>query len=293
MKKILVTGSTGFVGKSLVKDLLKENKDIYAIIRKNSKNVRLAKKIKKEFKNYFPVFFTDNQQLKNKIIRINPDVIVNLATYFLSNPKHEQLSSVMNSNIIFPTLVLDSSCNLNIKKFINLCSVAQFSKNRIDNPQNFYALTKIMFKKCVDFYKKMNPKINFLNVYIGDTYGSSDRRKKIFPTLVYNYKKNKRTVIISKKLKLNVVHVKDLVSALKILINNIKNSDEYIVKAKKNILLYKLINEFNKKNKKKIKVLWLNKSIDTLNKIKMKKIPKWKERFDVSKFFYRDLNESN
>ena len=65
------------------------------------------------------------------------------------------------------------------------------------------------------------------------------------------------------------------------------------LKQKKNILLYKLINEFNKKNKKKIKVLWLNKSIDTLNKIKMKKIPKWKERFDVSKFFYRDLNESN
>ena len=82
--------------------------------------------------------------------------------------------------------------------------LSYFNKNEIDNPQNFYAMTKIMFKKSMSYYKKKNPKIKFYNIYIGDTYGSKDIRKKIFPTLIKNYKKNKRTTILTKKLKLNI-----------------------------------------------------------------------------------------
>ena len=66
----------------------------------------------------------------------------------------------------------------------------------------------------MEYYKKKYPKIKFINVYIGDTYGTNDNRKKIFPTIIKNYKKNKRTVILTKKLKLNIVHVNDIINGL-------------------------------------------------------------------------------
>ena len=53
MNKILVTGSTGFIGKSLVNNLLKDKRKIFAIIRKSNKNVKSASKIKKKHKNEF------------------------------------------------------------------------------------------------------------------------------------------------------------------------------------------------------------------------------------------------
>ncbi len=57
MKKILVTGSTGFIGKSLVTNLLKDNKIIFTNKRKTKKNIKFSSKIKKKSKTYFPIFF--------------------------------------------------------------------------------------------------------------------------------------------------------------------------------------------------------------------------------------------
>ena len=60
MKKVLITGSTGFIGKKLVIDLINNNKIVYAIIRNTKKNYKYSIKIKKEYKNFFPIFFTKN-----------------------------------------------------------------------------------------------------------------------------------------------------------------------------------------------------------------------------------------
>ena len=294
MKKILITGSTGFIGKRLVNNLVNNNNNqIFSIIRKTGKNYKYSSKIRKKHKNFHPIFFKKNSELKKKVSNLKAEVIINLATNFIPNPEHHQLSSIMNSNVIFPTIILDNCCRNNIPKFINLCSVAQCDKNKIDNPQNFYAMTKILFKQCMEYYKKKYPKIKFINVYIGDTYGTNDNRKKIFPTIIKNYKKNKRTVILTKKLKLNIVHVNDIINGLKILINKVNKSDNFLIKSKKIIILSNLIKKFNYSNKKKIKVLWLNKKVGTLNNIRIKKIPYWNEKFDVVKYFFNDLNENN
>ena len=50
MNKILLTGSTGFIGRSLVSSLLNDKKKVFAIIRKSKKNVKSATRIKKNTK---------------------------------------------------------------------------------------------------------------------------------------------------------------------------------------------------------------------------------------------------
>ena len=56
MKKILVTGSTGFIGKSLVNNLLRDKRKVFAVIRKSKKNIKFASMIKKKTKIFFQFF---------------------------------------------------------------------------------------------------------------------------------------------------------------------------------------------------------------------------------------------
>ena len=51
MKKIIITGSSGFIGTNLVKDLLGKKLTVYAILRKSKKNIYLSKNLKKKYKN--------------------------------------------------------------------------------------------------------------------------------------------------------------------------------------------------------------------------------------------------
>ena len=164
MNKILVTGSTGFIGKSLVNNLLKDKRKVFAIIRKSNKNIKSASKIKKKQKNFFPIFFNKNQELSKKISNLNPQVVVNLAVYYMNrDPDHSDIPLIINSNVLFPTMILDLCCKSKASKIINICSVMQCDKNKIDNPLNFYALTKILFSLKIfttDFATISAQKIN-------------------------------------------------------------------------------------------------------------------------------------
>jgi len=292
MNKILVTGSTGFIGRSLVSNLLKNRKKVYAIIRKSEKNIKFATKTKKQFRNYLPIFFSKNSELRNKISNIKPHILVNLATNYLPNPSDKEIHSVIDSNIVFPTLILDICCKSRVSKIINICSTMQCHKNQIDNPQNFYVLTKILFKKTMSYYQKIYSKKIFLNLYIGDTYGSNDTRKKILPIIVKNYKSNKKTSILTKNLKLNILHIEDIITGLKILINDVKKSSDYFVKSEKPLDLFNVIKNYNSTKKRKVKLFWLNKKVPAIISIKMKTIPGWSQKFNVINYFYKDLNES-
>ena len=292
MNKILVTGSTGFIGRSLVSNLLKNRKKVYAIIRKSEKNIKFATKTKKQFRNYLPIFFSKNSELRNKISNIKPHILVNLATNYLPNPSDKEIHSVIDSNIVFPTLILDICCKSRVSKIINICSTMQCHKNQIDNPQNFYALTKILFKKTMSYYQKIYSKKIFLNLYIGDTYGSNDTRKKILPIIIKNYKSNKKTSILTKNLKLNILHIEDIITGLKILINDVKKSSDYFVKSEKPLDLFNVIKNYNSTKKRKVKLFWLNKKVPAIISVKMKTIPGWSQKFNVINYFYKDLNES-
>ena len=64
-KKILITGSTGFIGSHIKEYLLKKNYLVIDILRK--KNKKKIKKIKKIYKNYKPIFYNNIYDLEKKL----------------------------------------------------------------------------------------------------------------------------------------------------------------------------------------------------------------------------------
>ena len=63
--------------------------------------------------------------------------------------------------------------------------------------------------------------MKFYNLYLSETFGKNDNRKKLFSTLKENYKKQKTSIIVSKNFKINVLNVADIISAVNILLKKI------------------------------------------------------------------------
>ena len=292
-KLILITGSSGFIGKFFLKDALNKGFYVVDILRnKNKSNKELNYLRKKYPKNYKTIFFKKNEQIKNKLKRIKIDYFINFATLYKNTHKFGDISKFLNSNIEFPTLILDQ-LNSNVKKIINFGTMMQHADGKNYKPRNFYASTKSAFEMILAFYETIHPKTKFYNLKFFESFSESDKRKKLIPTLFLNYKKNAKTFIKSKNLSLNIIHVNDILNAIYIVLKNNIESGSYGLIQKKNTQISKLIKIINIKKKRKLKVKYLNNQIDKIQKSKLKVLKKWKPDIKIEKKIQKMFNNEN
>ena len=275
-RTLLLTGTTGFIGYKFLLFVLSNNFLVIDILRSKNRNNKKIKKLRNIYsKNYRNIFFDNKKNLSRKLKNINVDYFINFATLYSNNHTHDQISGFIDSNIAFPTLIYDMIHN-KTKKIINFGSMMQHSKNKNLVSKNLYAATKNAFEMISNYYSTINNKTKFYNIKLYESFGSNDVRKKLIPTIINNYKKNKITKIISKKLSLNIIHTDDVINAIMILINNNINSGSYCIKNNKEIKIFNLIKSINQNLKKKIRVKYDNKKIKFIDHTILKKLPKWK-----------------
>ena len=137
MKKILITGGTGFIGNNLLNYFLKKKYFIYVILRKSKKNIKFSKehKINKNFKS---IIFSDIYNLKKQLLNYKIDYVVHAATHYVKKHKSSDVNKIIESNILFPTIIIDLFCNKTIKKFINFGTVWQHYNKKKDHDSSFY-----------------------------------------------------------------------------------------------------------------------------------------------------------
>ncbi len=278
MKKIiLVTGTSGFLGKIFLHDVLNTGK--YLIIdilrQKNKKNKELNILRKKFPKSYKSIFFKKNNEIQKKLNNLKIDYFINFATLYKNNHRHTEISEFIDSNIIFPTTVLDI-IYIKVKKIINFGTMMQHEDGKNYTPKNFYASTKSAFEMIINYYKFKNKKIKYYNVKFYESFSENDNRNKLIPVLFKNYKKNLRSSIISKNLELNIIHANDIIRSIYIFLNNNFKSGTYCLKQKKNIKIFNLINKINKRLKKKIKIKYLNNEFKKIKNSKIQSLNYWK-----------------
>ncbi len=269
MSKILLTGSSGFVGSNILESFSKKN-IFYIIVRKNPrKNIAKNKNIKIiKFKNY--------TSLNKKLKKIKVNTIIHSATHYVKNHKYKDLEKLINSNILLGNILLENLKNMKVKKFINFSTIWEDSNAISNNPENLYAAYKKGFGSILNFYKKTLPSVSFIELMLTDTFGKNDRRDKIINTLKKNYLKKKTTKIVSKNLYLNILNIDDVINAVKIVFEKNIKSNKFILKNSTNFRILDLISVFNRKNKVKIKIKWLSNKLIKNKIYNYNKLGYWK-----------------
>ena len=286
-QKILITGSTGFIGSHILNLLLKKNIYVYDILREKNKKNKYIKKLKRN-KNYFPIFYKKFIELENKLKKKKINTVINCATYYSTKNDIKTIQNLIETNIIFCSVILEI-LKKKIKKFINFGSMMEYSYRNHFSPKNFYAVTKFSFQKVEEFYKKYNPKIKFYDLKLYETYGDNDRREKIIPTIIKKYSQNKNMKIVSRNLTMNFVHIESLMLAIEMIINNKVQEGEYCIKNKKFTKIKKIIDLLNKKLKKKIKTKYLSSQKFMNYNNKLKNFPHWSDKKDLEIFLLDKL----
>ena len=268
MKKIILTGSTGFIGSQLLKELSKNYKIYITLRSKTKKNTNN--------KNVVKIFFKNYEVLSKKLKKLKVNTVIHCATHYVKHHKFEDLKKLSDSNILFGNVLLENLEFMGVKKFINFSTVWENYDGKKDNNFNLYSVYKSNFTRIMNFYKKKLNNISFLNLTISDTFGENDKRNKIINILKNNYKKNLQTKIISKNLYLNLLNVVDINNALILILKNKYKSGSYLLTNKNDFKIINIIKQLNKISEKKIKVEWLSDKVIKEKTYKYNILKNWK-----------------
>ncbi len=269
MYKILLTGSSGFIGSNILNSFSEKYK-IFLVVRKKYQN-----KVFKN-KNVKLIKYNSYESLNYKLKQIKVDAVIHCATHYVKNHEFSDLKKFCNSNILLGNIILENLNVMGVTKFINFSTVWEDGNGKVNNSLNLYAAYKKSFSVILNFYRKNLRKVNFYELMISDTFGKNDYRKKIIYILKTNYRKNKITQVVSKNLHINLLNVSDIIDAVIIILKKKIVPKKYILKNKFDTKIFDLIKTFNIKNKKKLKIKWLSNSLIKSKIYPYEKLKGWK-----------------
>lgn len=269
MKKILLTGSSGFIGSNLLINLSKSFK-VYITSRKKIKNLNNIK--------INQIYFNSFNELNSKLKKIKIDTVIHCATHYVKNHDYSDLSKLCDSNILFGNIILENLKNMKVKQFINFSTVWENYDGKKDNIYNLYSAYKKSFSIILGYYEKKFKKIKFYSLQISDTYGKLDKRQKIINLMRNNFKNNEMITINSNNLHLNLLNVDDISIAVKIILSQKIKPGIYTLKNNIHFKIGDLIKKINLSSKKKIRYKFLSEKKIYEKIFKFKKLPNWKPK---------------
>ena len=255
MKKILVTGGSGFIGSNLIKKLLSYNYKVNCLDIYKNKSLQ-----HKNFKFYKGDIF-DNKIL-NKAIN-NCDIVIHLAASLgVKNTDINQIEC-LDVNIYGTKNILNAARKNKIKLFLYSSSSEiygdqkKFPINENSKPQNksVYATSKIAAENYVRaFYQKYN--INYNIVRFFNVYGPDQKKNFVIPKYIGLASRNKNLLVYGNGNQIrSFCHVDDAAEGLLEIIKNGKRNTIYnIGNDSQPISIYNLAKTVASIFKKKINV---------------------------------------
>jgi CDP-paratose synthetase len=284
--KILLTGATGFIGKSLCLRLLKNNVTFNCIVRKNT-DVAF-------FNAHNISYYVYDGDICKLIVHFNEEKykgIVHLASLFIAEHDKEQIDDLIGSNIVFGTKLLEACIASNVKWFLNTGTFWQHYQNEEYNPVNLYAATKESFEKIAKFYTEISDLI-FLTLKLSDTFGPNDIRKKIFNLWNRIESENTSLAMSPGQQVIDISYIEDVINAYFLLIKDLNSrkakdfkNKVFAIKSTERMTLKELSQVYEKATNTKLNINWGVK--DYRNREVMipwmngEKVPGWSQEFSL------------
>ncbi len=283
IKNILITGATGFVGKHLLRRLVKDAKyKITILVRKNS-NLDLIEELKDQV---VIGYYNSEYSSIDELFRNGKfDLVLHLAAVSCYDCPSENIANMIDSNIKFGTFILEAMKKYGCKYFINTSTYWQNYESEKYEPICLYAATKKAFEDIIDYYSM--DKIKAISLKLFDVYGYDDHRNKLLNTLL---KQGDSGVIdlTHGEQKLYMVFIDDVIDAYKVamdlVVTNMEKHSIYGVYGNDKYSLKEVIKMAEDVTNKKFNINFGAKSYNQfqiMDSFAENKLPMWDAKFSL------------
>jgi len=251
--KILVTGTTGFIGGHLVRRLLNDRHEIHALTRPETDQNPLESTI-------VHTHLGSTQNMIEIMEAAKPDAVIHLASLFIGEHKSADVEALINSNVVLSTQLAEAMSVNEVRLLINVGTSWQHYADADYNPVNLYAATKQAFRSVLSFYLETSD-LRVINLEVFDTFGPNDQREKLF-NLLNRLRVTGETISMSPGNQfLDPIYIDDVCDAFLVALKRlqsgqVKRSETYSVRSDDPIKLKELVKIYEKVSNIKLNVEW-------------------------------------
>jgi len=216
MKRVVITGGTGFVGANLARRLLSDGHEVHLLVRENYTPWRIEA-IRQDVRLH-AIRLEDGDLLGQKIETIRPDWIFHLATYGAYSYQRD-LRAMVQANIIGTINLVEACTKPGFEVFVNTGSSSEYgvkdhppSEQEWLEPNSHYAVTKASATLfCRYTARRLGVCLPTLRLY--SVYGPYEEPTRLIPTLIVQGVKGKLPRLVNPTIARDYVFVDDAVEA--------------------------------------------------------------------------------
>lgn len=208
MKRVLVTGATGFIGSRLVRLLAQDGWQVAAVVRPESNRSILA-----GIDDVAWCPYAGNLRDLDAALRdTRPEVVIHLASRFLAAHTPADLDPLLDANVRFGLQLAESMSNAGCNRLVNAGTTWQHLHNAAYCPANLYAATKQAYESLFRYYVDASG-LRVTTLKLSDTYGPGDTRRKLLPQLKERARSGEPIDLSPGEQSIDLVHVSDVADA--------------------------------------------------------------------------------
>ncbi|MCX6354747.1 MAG: NAD-dependent epimerase/dehydratase family protein [Candidatus Aureabacteria bacterium] len=187
MKRVLITGASGFVGNNLARALLARGDEVHLLLRPGHKSWRIEDIVDRV--RVHLADFSDRESLAKLVRDARPEWIFHLAAYGAYSSQTDILT-IMHTNILGTINLLDACAEKGFEAFVNTGSSSEYgfkaqapSEDERLEPNSPYAVSKASATLyCRYTARKNNLPVTTLRLY--SVYGPYEEPTRLMPTLI-------------------------------------------------------------------------------------------------------------
>jgi dolichol-phosphate mannosyltransferase len=216
MKRVIVTGCTGFIGTNLARRLLHGGHEIHLLVRPGYSHWRIQD-IRKDM-HLHEIELRDPEALKGIVSSIRPDWVFHLAASGAYSWQTD-LTAMVQTNLLGTINLVEACMEAGFDTFINTGSSSEYGFKKSApteqewlEPNSHYAVTKASASLfCRYTAQSRNARIYTLRLY--SVYGPYEEPGRLMPTLIRLGLKGELPPLVDPETARDYVYVEDVVEA--------------------------------------------------------------------------------
>jgi len=216
MKRVIVTGATGFIGANLARRLLTDGHEIHLLVRDGHQPWRIEG-IKTQVQLH-TVDMTDAEAMVRVVAGVRPDWVFHLSAHGAYSWQSD-LQDMVRTNIIGTINLVEACLKTGFDAFVNAGSSSEYgykdhppAETECLDPNSYYAVTKASATMYCRYTAKLRG-VSLVTLRFYSVYGPYEEPGRLIPMLVLNGRAGCLPPLVNPDIARDFVYVGDAVDA--------------------------------------------------------------------------------